>query len=142
MDGADLPEAATQIVFNTVQAGNGFSTELNLVNTTGSDTVATLTLVQPGSADEIQKSVTLAGRGVARLDAGSLFGLASIPDASYVHVDTDGGLVAGLEFIRSAGGDLLGLNARKASEKLESLFFPQLVVSGPWKTELGLVNWC
>ncbi len=141
MDGADLPEAATQIVFNTVQAGNGFSTELNLVNTTGSDTVATLTLVQPGGADEIQKSVTLAARGVARLDAGSLFGLASIPDASYVHVDTDGGLVAGLEFIRSAGGDLLGLNARKASEKLESLFFPQLVVSGPWKTELGLVNY-
>ena len=43
MDGADLPEAATQIVFNTVQAGNGFSTELNLVNTTGSDTVATQT---------------------------------------------------------------------------------------------------
>ena len=141
LDGADLPEASTQIIFNTAQVGQGFSTELNLVNTSAQDTTATLTLVQPGSASPLEQSMSLAGRGVARVDAGTLFGVTSLPAGSYVRVATDGGTIAGLEFVRSDSGDLLGINARKATEKLSHLYFPQLVVGGPWQTELGLVNY-
>ncbi|MEJ2079974.1 MAG: leucine-rich repeat domain-containing protein [Acidobacteriota bacterium] len=98
-------------------------------------------MIRAGDSSEIAKELTLASHGVERLDAGTFFGLDSLAPGSYLRVSTDGGAVAGLEFVRSAGGDLLGLNARKADEKLQNLFFPQMVASGPWKTELGLVNY-
>ncbi|MEJ2082446.1 MAG: hypothetical protein P8Y94_09790, partial [Acidobacteriota bacterium] len=138
---ANLPEADTQINIKTVQVVSGFSTDLNLVNTAAVETVATLTLIRAGDSSEIAKELTLASHGVERLDAGTFFGLDSLAPGSYLRVSTDGGAVAGLEFVRSTGGDLLGLNARKADEKLQNLFFPQMVASGPWKTELGLVNY-
>ena len=141
LDGADLPEAGPQIVFNTVQVDEGFTTELNLINTTALDTVATLTLVRPGDDPDVVEDLSLAAHAVARLDAGSYFGLNSIPPGSYLRVTADGTALAGFEFVKATDGDLLGLNARKATEKLDSLSFPQMVVSGPWTTELGLVNY-
>lgn len=140
LDGADLPEASDEIIFNTVRSDTGFSTELDLINTAALETTLSLTLVRPGDDQSVVKELVLPAHGVTRLDAGAFFGLSSILAGSYLRVSTDGGSVAGFEFVRAAGGDLLGLDARKATEKLQNLFFPQMVASGPWKTELGLVN--
>ena len=48
--------------------------------------------------------------------------------------------IAGFEFVRTVGQDLLGLNAQPVEDQLSNLYFPQLAVLGPWETELNLVN--
>ena len=49
--------------------------------------------------------------------------------------------VAGFQFIKTPGGDLLGMNGLSTSEQLTNLYFPQVAVLGPWETNLGLVNY-
>ena len=47
----------------------------------------------------------------------------------------------GFEFIQRQGADLQGLNARSAEEFLNTLYFAQMAVLGPFQAELGLVNY-
>ncbi len=138
-DGADLPTPGPEVIFNLVRHGQGYSTELNLVNPGSSDASVTMTLVRP-QLPNLQVSLNLPARAVARRDAAELFQLASIPAGSYVRASASAGEIAGFEFVRSAG-DLLGLNAKPSSERLSQLFFPQLVMGDPWASELGIVNY-
>jgi uncharacterized repeat protein (TIGR01451 family) len=138
-DGADLPTASQEVIFNLVRHGQGYSTELNLVNPGASEANVTLTLVRPQLPD-LQAAFSLPGRAVARHDAATLFQLASIPAGSYVRARASAGEIAGFEFVRTAG-DLLGLNAKPSSERLNQLFFPQMVMGDPWQSELGIVNY-
>ena len=48
--------------------------------------------------------------------------------------------IAGFEFVGKENSDLLGLNARPASELLTTLLFPQLAVLGPFITEAVVGN--
>ena len=48
--------------------------------------------------------------------------------------------IAGFEFVGKEDSDLLGLNARPASELLTTLLFPQLAVLGPFITEAVVGN--
>ncbi len=48
--------------------------------------------------------------------------------------------IAGFEFVGKEDSDLLGLNARPASELLNTLLFPQLAVLGPFITEAVVGN--
>ena len=82
----------------------------------------------------------LPGKGVAQLDAASFFEVDGVEPGAYVSANSDVS-VAGFEFVASPDGDLEGLNAREFSEQLTHLFFPQMVVLGPFQTELGLVNY-
>ena len=68
------------------------------------------------------------------------FEVSEISADSFVSV-TANVAIAGFELVRTSGGDLLGLNARDGLEQLTQLFFPQVAVLGPWKSELGLVNY-
>ncbi len=137
-DGADLPPRARRIVFDQIRAGDGFSTELNVVNTGGEAVEAQLTLAVAGEAPTI-RSLALAARGVARLDVAELFERESVPAGAYVTAGADQDLV-GFELVRSSEGDIQGLNARNALEFLNTLYFPQISVLGPLETRLGLVN--
>ena len=138
-DGADLPVLAKTIVFNQVRVGAGGSTELNIINPGDSSTVLEVELVDGASSPRVQ-SLSLAPKGVVRLDVGTFFGVSQSSPASYVRVSSTTE-IAGFELVSTPGGDALGLNALDVAGARSTLYFPQMVVMGPWKTELGLVNY-
>ena len=139
LDGADLPLGAEKIIFNRVRLDGNYTTELNIVNPGETPADVELQLIIPDTP-ALNKTILLAPKGVARLDVGDFFEVGTSPSGTYISViaDTE---VAGFQFVRSPDGDLLGMNARSASEQLTHLFFPQMVVLGPWKTKLGLINY-
>jgi hypothetical protein len=139
-DGADLPEADKKIVFHQVRHGGGYSTELNIVNPGDTPASLTLELRRPEQAPLVREiDEPLPARGVLRFSATDRFGLAEVPDGSYL-VALSTANVAGFKFVRREGRDILGMNARPATQVQEHLYFPQLAVLGPWKTELGVIN--
>ena len=140
-DGADLPEAEKKIVFNQVRDGDGYSTELNIVNPGDAPTILSLELRRPGMEPLVRQiEEPLPARGVLRFSAADRFDLGEVPPGSYLVVLSTAS-VAGFEFVRREGRDILGMNARPATQVQELLYFPQLAVLGPWKTELGVVNY-
>ncbi|MDA2932821.1 hypothetical protein MYX82_00605 [Acidobacteria bacterium AH-259-D05] len=74
------------------------------------------------------------------MDAETFFAVSETSSGAYVKVISDV-QVAGFEFVRTPDGDLLGLNAQSAADQLINLYFPQMAVLGPWKTELAVVNY-
>ncbi len=144
LDGADLPPRARSIVFNTVQTTGGASTELNVVNPGEDAASVRLTLVSEEGL--VERDVELAGKGAVRLDAATFFELDGQEPARmaatsrYVLAEADRDIL-GFQFIRSAGGDLLGLNARSVLEVLNRIYIPQIAVLGIIESELGLVNY-
>ncbi len=141
-DGADLPEPATDLIFNVVNLEDGFSNELNLVNPGSTGAQASLTLSGPEGS--LTREVSIPAQGVRRLDVATFFGGFAAAGsggtaAHRVTVSSDAPL-AGFEFVRGPG-DLLGVNARPADELLETLFFPQLAVLGGVASEVAVVNY-
>ena len=70
----------------------------------------------------------------------TFFGVNQVSPGAYVIVNAPADIV-GFEFIRRQGADLQGLNARSAEEFLNTLYFAQMAVLGPFETELGLLNY-
>ncbi len=138
LDGADLPEPAEQIIFNQVVSEGDFTTELNVVNPGNAEVEVSYKLFGE-SVTQITRTFKIAPKGVLRHDAGQLFGLARIPAGAHVRVAANGP-IAGFEFVRNRKGDLVGTNAVAERQQLAELYFPQMAVLGPWKTEIGLTN--
>lgn len=136
-DGANPPTAATTVVFDLIRVGSDLSTELNLVNPNPAPASVTLRLI--GSGNPVERTMQIAARGVARLDAADFFGLQSTPLEAYVVCESEQE-IAGFEFVRSSGADLLGLNAFDDSQLLDTLFFPQMAVLGGFESRIGVVN--
>ena len=142
-DGADLPPLEHKLVFNRVRIGNGHSTELNLFNPNQVDSGIDLLLLD--GEDIIQTDpdnidFTLSAHGVRRLDVADYFGVNTVTDGATVLVISDT-QIGGFQFVRRAGADLVGLNARPAGEFLNTLTFPQLAVLGPWVMQIGVSNY-
>ncbi|MEJ2077211.1 MAG: hypothetical protein P8020_02940 [Acidobacteriota bacterium] len=139
-DGADLPSQAREIVFNLVRLSDGWETELNLINPGNAGTAVQLTLM--GGSEPVTKALTLPAKGAARLDAASFFGDGGNPATAYCVVASASVPIAGFELVRGSG-DLLGLNARPASETLNTLFFPHFAVLGTpaYESEVVVVNY-
>ena len=138
LDGADLPIRDRDIVFNKIQIEGDLSTELNIVNPGSASIQLELTLI--GAANPVAKALDLVARGAARLDVATFFGVNEVSPGAYVIVNAPADIV-GFEFIRRQGADLQGLNARSAEEFLNTLYFAQMAVLGPFEAELGLVNY-
>lgn len=140
-DGADLPTPGRKLIFPRVRMGNGYTTELNLINpgTTPIEVTGRLFLGQTGQFRESVRQINLAAQGMARLSLADDFGVAEAGDGSYLQV-TGSGPIAGFQLVRLLGKDVIGLNARPAGEGFQILYFPQLAVLGPWTTRLGLIN--
>ena len=141
-DGADLPESAKQIIFNEVRTDGDFSTELNLINPGPVESVVELQM--GGSGTNQLRNVTLPSRGVLRVDAEEFFQKGPQPvttsaEARYITASSDVE-IAGFSVVRGSR-DLLGSNARPATETLNTLFFPQLAVLHPFRTLLTLINY-
>ena len=149
LDGAGLPQAATRILFNRVEVDNagGVSTELNIVNTQPEVAQIDLILVDeaalgdanPGNDAPLVRLQNVPGHAVRRIDVGALFGQNPIGPSAYV-VALSNTRILGVEIVREAGRDVIGLNAKIASERLNRLYFPQLAVLGPFQMEIGVVN--
>ena len=138
LDGADLPIRDRDIVFNKIQIDGDLSTELNIVNPGSTSIQLELTLI--GAANPVAKALDLVARGAARLDVATFFGVNQVSPGAYVIVNAPADIV-GFEFIRRQGADLQGLNARSAEEFLNTLYFAQMAVLGPFEAELGVVNY-
>ena len=126
------------IVFNRIGVDSVSSTELNIINPGAASASLVVELVSSGSSP-ILMPLSLAAMGVAQLDVATFFGVSEVSSDSYVKVTSDVE-IAGFEFVRTVGQDLLDLNAQPAEDQLSNLYFPQLAVLGPWETELNLVN--
>jgi len=139
LDGADLPVRAQEVVFNEIRCRDGFSTEINIVNSESKPTTVDLTL--GGGATTLTKSVALAARGVARFDVAEFFQSENLPEAASLRA-VSSTQIAGFEMVRGKG-DVLGLNARPADEKLNTLYFPQFAVLGnpAFRSEITVVNY-
>ncbi len=138
-DGADAPAAGRKIVFSLAGESDQLSSEFNLVNPLGAEVEFDVRLHRPGAPATVVSGLSLAPKGVFRFSLASLFGTETAPAGSYLSVLASGPL-AGFQFTRAEGGDIIGLNAPLQDQGLGELYFPQMAVRGPWKTELGLVN--
>jgi len=139
-DGADLPQISHRILFNEVRHGGGFSTEINLINPSSDWTNVKLILFRPGlEPATADLPAGISRRGVVRFDPAAIFKTTQIPAGSYLSASANVG-IGGFALIKS-GKDLLGLNAQPATTGQQILYFPQMAVLGPWKTELGIVNY-
>ncbi len=137
-DGADLPVRSRSLVFNQVRSGAGFSTEITLLNPGQQTLEAALTLVAGETA--LTATVQLPARGGVRAEASELFGASELPEGAFLLAEAAGDLV-GFEVVGSPGGDLLALNARSRLEQLDRLYFPQVAVLGPIRSQLELLNY-
>ena len=137
-DGADLPEAAPELVFTQVRIDSGYTTELNLINLGSTTTNLQLDLISSGASVATQL-LSLPEKGAIRRDVADLFQTSQVSSDVYVTVTSDGD-IAGFELVRSANGDLVGLNARSRSEQLTHLYFPQMLELGGVQTSVGVVN--
>ena len=119
-----------------------------------------LTLVTPDAT--ITKNLQIPDKGMVEVDVGEFFEdvvpagrraeapptLVTVPrstvngqPASEAYLIADSNReIAGFEFVGKEDSDLLGLNARPASELLTTLLFPQLAVLGPFVTEAVVGN--
>ncbi len=139
MDGADVPVAAQKIIFNDIHIDSGWSTELNLINPGATD--AHLRLALGGSPfPPFPSSITIPPHGAVRVDASALFTPADLVPGVFVSVESDID-VAGLELVTSPSADAFAINARRAGERLSSLYFLQISVLGSFKSFLSVVNY-
>ena len=150
LDGADQPQVSRKIAFNDIRESAEFTTEVNIFNTADTTTQLDLFLIRPDVPFEARTvgappaegfAATFPARGLLHIeDVAEFFDLASIPEGTYLEVLSETP-IGGFQFLRTAGGDLLGLNAKRRLEHLKVLYFPQLAVRGPWKMEANVVNY-
>ena len=153
LDGADLPPVASRLIFQDVRVDEGFSTTAFLVNP-NDDEIASVQLSLVTSESTKTKNLQIPAKGMVEVDVGEFFedaeplrvGGASGPRptgvlASEAYLIADSNReIAGFEFVGKEDSDLLGLNARPASELLTTLLFPQLAVLGLFVTEAVVGN--
>ena len=142
LDGADLPPVASRLIFQDVRVDEGFSTTAFLVNPNEFDTASVqLSLVTADSTRT--KNLQILPKGMVELDVGEFFEgvepAGAVASEAYLIADSSVE-IAGFEFVGKEDSDLLGLNARPASELLATLLFPQLAVLGPFITEAVVGN--
>ena len=120
----------------------GFSTTAFLVNPNEFATASVqLSLVTADSTRT--KNLQILPKGMMELDVGEFFEdvqpTGALASEAYLIADSSVE-IAGFEFVGKEDSDLLGLNARPASELLTTLLFPQLAVLGPFITEAVVGN--
>ncbi len=134
LDGADLPQSSTNLAFLQVLADDDYSTEVSLVNPSG--TPSALHIEFHSSSGVRFADYVLSASGTARFDVGTVFG--SVSGAAYLTVESSNP-IAGFEFVKGPG-DLLGLNGVPVQPGAKLLYFPQMAVLSSFKTELVLLN--
>ncbi len=142
LDGADLPPVATKLIFQDVRVDEGFSTTAFLVNPNDFG-IASVNLSLITSASTRTRNLQIPAKGIAAVEVEEFFKDVQPAGAlaAEAYLVADSSLeIAGFELVGKEDSDLLGLNARPASELLTTLLFPQLAVLGPFVTEAVVGN--
>ena len=130
LDGADLPPVASKLIFQDVRVDGGFSTTAFLVNP--NDLTAASVQLSLVTADSTKtENLQIPAKGMVEVDVAEFFEdvqpAGALASEAYLIADSNRD-IAGFEFVGKEDSDLLGLNARPASELLTTLLFPQLAV--------------
>ena len=143
LDGADLPPLAPKLIFQDVRVDEGFSTTAFLVNPNDLAIAASVNLSLVTSESTRTKNLQIPAKGMVEVKVAEFFEdvepAGAVASEAYLIADSNIE-IAGFEFVGKQDSDLLGLNARPASELLTTLLFPQLAVLGPFITEAVVGN--
>ena len=130
LDGADLPPVAAKLIFQDVRVDEGFSTTAFLVNPSDFG-IASVNLSLVTSDSTKTKNLQIPAKGMVEVEVEEFFKdvqpAGALASEAYLIADSNVG-IAGFELVGKEDSDLLGLNARPASELLNTLLFPQLAV--------------
>lgn len=138
LDGADLPARSSDLLFLQLRSDSQYSTEINLVNPSPDTKAAVHLALHVGTNVPSFADVILPPSGALRFDFASVFGGDALTGDAYLSVGSTTPL-AGFEFVRGPG-DLLGLNAIPVAPGTKTIYFPQMAVLDPFRTELVIVN--
>ena len=142
LDGADLPPVAAKLIFQDVRVDEGFSTTAFLVNPSDFG-IASVNLSLVTSDSTKTKNLQIPAKGMVEVEVEEFFKdvqpAGALASEAYLIADSNVG-IAGFELVGKEDSDLLGLNARPASELLNTLLFPQLAVLGLFVTEVVVGN--
>jgi hypothetical protein len=139
MDGADFGTSSmTDFLFTEIQPAG--STRINIANGNPEDAIVTFSLMKSNGALRTSQSRMIDGNGALAVDLyGELFhGLESDP-SDYVRIHSTKGVVP-FELMQKSTGDVSSLAAQDATAGGTTLYSPQYVVGGPWRTSLSVVN--
>ena len=142
LDGADLPPVAAKLIFQDVRVDEGFSTTAFLVNP-NDFAIASVSLSLLTSESTRTKNLQIPAKEMVEVKVEEFFKdvqpAGQLASEAYLIADSNIE-IAGFELVGKEDSDLLGLNARPASELLNTLLFPQLAVLGPFITEAVVGN--
>jgi hypothetical protein len=139
MDGADLSQAP--MPFSVLpEIGDQDFTRIFLANPNSSDASVSIDLV--GSDGTVRKtvnaSITALGTYFGDLKTDVFPGIALDP-SDYVRVTSDKGLLH-YESFGGVSGDIAVLAGQDLTKGAGTLYAPQYVVGGPWRSTLSIVN--
>lgn len=137
LDGADLPVRSRNLIFSRIEGNDSAGSQINLVNPGGVEAHVTAILRQGTEAQ--QRIFTLPGEGAEQFSIREFFDADSISPPAELEIVSDEDLI-GFQLIIYTGGDLVGLNAQSRSERLNTLYFPQMVLGGGFDNLLSIRN--
>lgn len=133
LDGADLPIPSRNLIFDDLRFGDGFATELTMVNPNPEEAHAVVEFGESG-----MRQVTIPAMGAIRLDGEEFLSPATAAGGGAARAEADRN-VLGFHIVRGPR-DAFALNARPAEESSRKLFFPQIAVLPPFQTTLEISN--
>jgi hypothetical protein len=139
MDGANFGYSPLKTFVLTEIEATG-STKINLANPGSGAATVSIDLMKADGTVRHSKSRTINGNGALDADLyGDLFGEAE-PDATdYILMRSTEG-VQPFELMQKNSGDIASLTGQDATAGGTTLYSPQFVLGGPWKTSLSIVN--
>lgn len=139
MDGTHFGRAPlTEFVFTEIEP-SGF-TKINLTNPNSQESVVTIRLMNGDGTVRASESRVIEGNGALAADLfADLFPGVTPDPADYVRVSAAPG-VQPFELMEKQAGDIAALAGQDLTAGAATLYSPQYVVGGPWKTRLSILN--
>lgn len=139
MDGANIEDdTLTDLIFTEIQA-NGHN-RLNIANKNAEDVSVTLKLMGADGAVRRSESRVIAKNGALTADLfNDLFAGLEAKATDYVRVSADQG-VQSFQVLQPAKGDISMLAGQNAAGVNTTLYSPQYVLGGQYRTSLSVVN--
>lgn len=138
MDGAPVSTTPlTQFVFTEIE-GQGF-TQLHVANPNDHPAKVTFQLVQPNGIPLASAFRTINPMGTVAESASDVFPGLIIESSDYIRVVSDEAVFP-FELLGKKSQDVAGLNGASAYSGAASLYCPQYVVGGSYRSTLSIVN--
>jgi hypothetical protein len=139
MDGANLSDAQmTDFAFTEIQT-DGYN-KISIINDNPHDTELTFDLVKSDGSSRSSQSRVIKSNGALEAEIFSDLFADVAPDATdYVRVRSSEG-VQSFHVMRQKSGDIATLEGQDITTGATTLYSPQYVVGGPYRTSLSIIN--